>query len=403
MAGRKAASEQPAPAPDDHPALETPVAAVGRLRLTEFRSYADLSLELSPAPVVIFGANGSGKTNLLEAVSLLAPGSGLRRAPYAELGRIGGSGRWAVSAVLSTAAGQVTIGTGPSGRSEDGEGGGRTIRIDGVNRGSQALAEAVEVVWLTPAMDGLFTGPGSDRRRFIDRLIVCFDPSHRGRLNAYERASRQRNRLLELGGRRAELEGLELQIAETGVAIAAARIDAVDRIRDAIAERLEKKPRSAFPWTEIAIDGRLERDLGERPAVEVEDGFAHLLADMRERDRAAARQLEGPHLSDLLVGHGPKGLPAKVCSTGEQKALLIDLILAHAELVRRVRRGEAPILLLDEVAAHLDESRRRELFAELVGLGSQSWMTGTDREPFMSLSGVAQMLTVEGGQILRVS
>lgn len=403
MVGGKAARERTASRTDASPAPATPAASVERLRLVEFRNYSDLSLELTPAPVVIFGANGSGKTNLLEAVSLLAPGSGLRRAPYAELGCIGGSGRWAVSAVLQTAAGRVTIGTGPSGRGEDSEGGGRAIRIDGVNRGSQALAETVEVVWLTPAMDGLFTGSASDRRRFLDRLIVCFDPSHRGRLNAYERASRQRNRLLEVGGRRAELEGLELQIAETGVAIAAARVDAVDRIRDAIAERLEAKPRSAFPWTEIAIAGRLERELGERPAVEVEDAFAHLLAGMRDRDRAAARQLEGPHLSDLLVGHGPKGLPAKVCSTGEQKALLIDLILAHAELVRRVRRGEAPILLLDEVAAHLDESRRRELFAELVELGSQSWMTGTDREPFMSLSGVAQMLTVEAGQVVRVS
>ena len=376
-------------------------ASVERLRLTEFRSYADLSLDLSPAPVVLYGANGAGKTNLLEAVSLLAPGSGLRRAPYAELGRIGGGGRWAVSAIVRTAAGRVSIGSGPSAKAEDGEaGGGRTIRIDQQTRGSQALAEVVEVVWLTPAMDGLFTGSAGDRRRFIDRLIVCFDPSHRGRLNAYERAARQRNRLLELGGRHSELEGLELQIAETGVAIAAARLDAVERIQGAIAERIERNPRSAFPWTELAVDGRIERQLSEQPAVEVEDGFVRQLVAMRERDRAAARQLEGPHLSDLLVGHGPKALPAKVCSTGEQKALLVDLILSHAELVRRLRGGEAPILLLDEIAAHLDESRRRELFAELVALGSQVWITGTDREPFQSLESLAQFLTVAGGQVV---
>ncbi|MEZ5925431.1 MAG: DNA replication/repair protein RecF [Hyphomicrobiaceae bacterium] len=375
-------------------------ASVERLRLSNFRSYADLSLELTPEPVVLFGPNGAGKTNLLEAVSLLAPGSGLRRSPYAELVRIGGGRRWAVSAVVRTASGTVTIGTGPSGRSEDGEGGGRIVRIDQQPRGSQALAEIVEVVWLTPAMDGLFTGPASDRRRFIDRLIVCFDPSHRTRLNAYERAARQRNRALEIGGRPQELVGLELQIAETGVAIAAARVDAIERIQSAIADRLELKPRSAFPWTEIAVDGWLEQALGERPAVEVEDAFAQELAQMRDRDRAAGRQLKGPHLTDLLVGHGPKALPAKVCSTGEQKALLIDLILSHAELVRRLRSGEAPILLMDEIAAHLDESRRRELFAELVALGSQAWLTGTDREPFQSLGGMAQFLAVEGGRVV---
>ncbi len=385
----------------ESPAEAAPKAAasIERLRLTDFRSYADLSLDLGPEPVVLFGSNGAGKTNLMEAVSLLAPGSGLRRSPYAELGRIGAGGRWAVSAIVRTGAGRITIGTGPSARSEEGEGSGRTIRIDSQTRGSQALAEVVEVVWLTPAMDGLFTGPASDRRRFLDRLIVCFDPAHRTRLNAYERAGRQRNRLLEMGGRHAELEGLELQIAETGVAIAAARLDAVDRIRGAIETRLVEKPRSAFPWTEIVIDGRIERDLAHQPAVEVEESFAKLLAGMRDRDRAASRQLEGPHLSDLLVGHGPKALPAKVCSTGEQKALLIDLILSHAELVRRLRSREAPILLLDEIAAHLDEPRRRELFAELVGLGSQAWLTGTDREPFGSLSGMAQFFEVDGGRV----
>lgn len=388
---------------DPEAALPDPQSAaafVERLRLTEFRSYADLSLDLRPGPVVLTGANGTGKTNLIEAVSLLAPGSGLRRAPYAELGRIGGSGRWAVAAVVRTGGGRFNIGTGPAARVEEGEGSGRMIRIDQHARGSQALAEVVEVVWLTPAMDGLFTGPASDRRRFIDRLIVCFDPSHRTRLNAYERAARQRNRLLERGGQPRELEGLELQIAETGVAIAAARLDAVDRIRGAIAARLELKPRSAFPWSEIAVDGRLERALGQGPAVEVEEGFARLLAQMRERDRAASRQLEGPHLSDLLVGHGPKALPAKVCSTGEQKALLIDLILSHAELVRRLRGGESPILLLDEIAAHLDEERRCELFAEIAALGSQAWLTGTDREPFRSLAGLAQFLEVQSGRVL---
>ncbi|MEZ5773157.1 MAG: DNA replication/repair protein RecF [Hyphomicrobiaceae bacterium] len=374
------------------------VTHVERLKLHNFRNYQSLALDLSPGPVVLSGPNGSGKTNLLEALSLLAPGQGLRRAPYAELGNVRGGRDWSVAATVSTATGRVSIGTGLGRGAESGGPQGRVVRIDGETRSPSALAELVELVWLTPAMDGLFTGPASDRRRFLDRLVVCFDPEHRTRLNRFERAMRQRNRLLdEPRARSGEFDGLELLMAEAAVAIAAARVTAVEGLGRRIAARAAADPGSPFPWAEIALEGRLEQMLAASPALEVEDRYQALLAGMRQRDRAAGRTLEGPHLSDLLVGHGPKEMPARLSSTGEQKALLIGLVLAHAELVADGQGRGPPILLLDEIAAHLDDRRRAALFAAILGLGAQAFMTGTDELPFAALRNRAQFLHVSEG------
>jgi DNA replication and repair protein RecF len=372
---------------------------VERVQLTDFRNYASLTLRVGPNPVVLAGANGSGKTNLLEALSLLAPGQGLRRSPYAELARRGSPG-WAVAARLNVPAGAVDVGTGnlPSeGRS--GSRAGRVVRINGANQpGSGALADLGWVLWLTPSMDALFTGPGSDRRRFLDRLITCLDPGYRVLLSQFERAMQQRNRLLADGVRDGlRFEGFERIMAEAGVAIAAARRAAVAELVGAIELRRWHGVSTAFPWAQLALEGTLEPALAAAPAIDVEDGYMRTLSRDRERDRAAGRTLEGPHRSDLLVGHGPKQLPAKMCSSGEQKALLIGLILAHADLVGQRREGAAPILLLDEIAAHLDPDRRATLFEEVIALGSQAWMSGTDGEVFAPLGQRAQLHRVEDG------
>jgi DNA replication and repair protein RecF len=374
---------------------------VERLRLTEFRNYPRLAVELGPEPVVLTGANGSGKTNLMEALSLLSPGQGIRRVPYAEMARAGSDGIWAVSAIVHTPQGPITVGTGANPHSSASEtGGGRLIRIDQRPASAAELAERIDMVWVTPAMDGLFTGPASERRRFLDRLVLAFDPDHRTRLNHFERAARQRNRLLETErAPAAQFEGLELQIAETGTAIAAARIEAVSRMRERIEARRLQRGDWPFPWAAIALEGRLEQMLATMPAVEVEDSYRELLAAGRGRDRAAGRMLEGPHRSDLLVEHGPKAMPARLSSTGEQKALLVGLVLAHAELVSRFKGGHAPILLLDEIAAHLDAERRQSLFEEILALGCQCFMTGTDPGPFSALKGRAQFLAVANGTV----
>lgn len=377
---------------------------VERLALTGFRNYASLNLELAATPLVLTGPNGSGKTNVLEAVSLLAPGQGLRQAPFSDLGRAGGEGGWSVSARVHTAFGPVTIGTGQiasEGQSERASG--RLVRIDGETKtGSGALADYVEMVWITPATDGLFTGAASERRRFLDRLILCFDPSHRTRAGRFERAMAQRNRLLSDGVTRgAQLDGLEIMMAEMGIAIAAARAEAVAALSSVIDARRERDPGSPFPWSVVGLEGAVDRDLASRAAVDVEDGYARLLRDVRERDRGAGRALDGPHRSDLAVSHGPKAMAAKLCSTGEQKALLMGLLLAHAELVAARRDGMTPMLLLDEVTAHLDIDRRAALFDELMRLGTQAWMTGTDHQAFSSLSGRAQFWRVEQGTVVQ--
>ena len=378
---------------------------VERLTLTNFRNYVSATFQFDQRPVVLTGPNGAGKTNLMEAVSLLSAGQGLRRAAYPELGRAHGPGGWSVAARLHTPVGALDVGTGLQPSSANNARAGRIVRIDGESQGGTGiLADLVEMVWLTPAMDGLFTGPASERRRFLDRLILCFDPSYRTRIGHFERAMQNRNRLLADGVTdRAQLEGFERVMVETGAAIAAARLEAVGQLTSTIAERRERAPDSPFPWATLQLEGFLETELAVRAAVDVEEIYARRLAAMRERDRAAARTLEGPHRSDLIVGHGPKAMAARLCSTGEQKALLVGLVLAHAELAHRRRDGSGPILLLDEIAAHLDRARRSALYDEILRLGLQAWMTGTDLEPFSPLDGKAQFFTVDDARLTAIS
>lgn len=365
------------------------------LRLTDFRNYAALSLELKSGPVVLTGDNGAGKTNLLEAVSFLTPGRGMRRAPYEAVAREGSAG-FAVHARLDGDAGPVEIGTGTLG-GPDGAEGGRRVRINGAPaRSADDLLEWLRVVWLTPTMDQLFIGSAADRRRFLDRMVLAIDPAHGQRALAFERAMRGRNRLLTEDARDAGwFSAIEAQMAETGVAIAAARVELV-RLLCAMIERLPDD--GPFPKSDITIDGTLETEVTQRSAVDVEEDYRRSLSDRRERDRAAGRTLEGPHRTDLLVRHRPKQMAAELSSTGEQKALLIGMVLAHARLCGEVS-GRIPILLLDEIAAHLDTGRRAALFDILDEIGCQTFMTGTEAALFSSLEGRAQFLTVHGGTV----
>ncbi|MET0408989.1 MAG: DNA replication/repair protein RecF [Hyphomicrobium sp.] len=375
---------------------------VERLALTNFRSYAQATVATDAGPQVIVGANGSGKTNLLEALSLLSPGQGLRRVPFVDLARGAGDGGFAIAARAHTLAGVADIGTGlAAGAKERGERAGRVVRIDGTAQsGSGVLADYLEIVWVTPAMDGLFTGPASERRRFLDRLILCFDHGYRTIAGRFERAMTSRNRLLSDGVHdNAQLSGFEQVMAETGIAVAAARLEAVAAMAAIVAKRRERDPDSAFPWSSFRLDGAIEEDLKRLSAVEAEDVYAKTLRETRERDRAAGRTLDGPHRSDLIVEHGPKALEARHSSTGEQKALLLGLVLAHAELLTERQEGAAPILLLDEITAHLDVHRRAALFDEILRLGAQAWMTGTDAEAFSALAGKARFWAVTEGKL----
>jgi len=368
---------------------------VSRLSLTDFRNYASLSLELGPGAVVLTGENGAGKTNLLEAVSFLSPGRGLRRANYAEIARNGAAGGFAVHARVDSEDGDSEIGTGTIGIGETESG--RRIRIDGADaRTSEDLLGVLRVAWMTPAMDTLFGGPAGDRRRFVDRLVLAIDPNHGQRTLDYEKAMRGRNRLLAEDSRdRAWFDAIEAQMAETGVAIAAARAELVRLLSAMLAKLPDDGP---FPRAQIALDGEIERAVVEKPAVEVEEGLRQALAAGRYRDRAAGRTLDGPHRTDLLVRHPVKDMPAEHCSTGEQKALLIGLVLSHARLTAEMT-GSAPVLLLDEVAAHLDPRRRAALFGILHGLNCQAFMTGTEPSLFAGLEGSGQFLTVEHGEV----
>ena len=344
--------------------------------------------------VVFSGDNGAGKTNLLEAISLLAPGRGLRRATYAEMTREGQVGGFAVHAVVSGPGGDCEVGTGTSGM-DPGKETGRRIRINGSSKPAEALLEWLRVTWITPSMDALFTGPASDRRRFLDRLVLATEPGHGQRALAYEKSMRNRNRLLTDGPNdRAWFEAIESQMAESGTAIAAARVETLKLL----SAMIDAMPDGPFPKSELALSGFLETRISANPAVEVEEEFRLALASGRERDRAVGRTLEGPHRSDLVVRHRPKDMPAELCSTGEQKALLVGIVLSHARLCGEVF-GNVPVLLLDEIAAHLDSGRRAALFSILEELGCQTFMTGTDASLFASVRGHAQFLTVDHGNV----
>jgi DNA replication and repair protein RecF len=374
-----------------------PAARVRRLTLTNFRSYRAAQLEVGDGPVVLVGPNGAGKTNLIEAISLLAPGRGLRRAIFEEVAFSEGDGSWAVAAEIEGALGLATLGTGiaPPG---EGAAAQRRCRIDREPVASAAaFADHLRVVWLVPAMDTLFAGPASDRRRFLDRLALSVDAEHGGRVNALERALRSRNRLLEEPQPDPHwLDAIEHETAEVAAAVAAARSETVRRLQGALAARRD----SAFPPAEIALDGWMEALIAEHPAAEIEDRYRAVLRDNRARDAAAGRTLDGPHLTDLAVTYAPKGIPAREASTGEQKALLIGLVLAHAGLLGAMT-GLAPVVLLDEVFAHLDPARRAALHAELAAVGAQAWMTGADPALFAEAARDANFVEVAPGALRR--
>lgn len=373
---------------------------VRRLTLSDFRSYASIDIRMGSQLVVLTGENGAGKTNILEAISMFSPGRGLRRAEIAECARRAGAGGFAVSIEVETEAGVTQLGHGLEPAGPEG-GASRRFRVDRSPVASaRAFADHIRVLWLTPAMDGLFAGSAGERRRFLDRLALGVDADHGARVNRLEQALRNRNKLLEEGvSDRRWLEAAENEIAALGIGVAAARFQTVSRLAALIdAERNDASP---FPWAEIALDGELEQMLAHEPALRVEEHYRALLASSRRRDAAAGRTLNGPHVSDLIVRHGPKGEPARACSTGEQKALLTGLVLAHARLVAAMS-GVAPLLLLDEIAAHFDPKRREALFDELTRLGGQVWMTGADASAFASLQGRADMLHVTPGHVKKL-
>lgn len=366
-------------------------AAVRRLTVTDFRSYTSAVIEAPVAPVVLTGPNGAGKTNLLEAISLLSPGSGLRRARLQDMIR-SGAVRWAVAAQVDSPDGLITVGTGLTGEPGEEK---RVARLDGETVGPMSLAGVAPVSWLTPQMDRLFLDGASVRRRFMDRLILSFDPEHGARANRYERAMRDRLRLLKDGRRDpAWLSALEAQMVENGIAMAAARRAWAGRTAGALQAGI-----GPFPAAAIALEGMLEEMLLTRSAVETEDAFAAALAEGRETDAHAGRTLTGPHRSDLSVHHVERDMPAALCSTGEQKALLIALVLADARM-QAAGRGRTPILLLDEVAAHLDEMRRAALYDEICALGAQAWLTGTDPHLFDALEGRAERYDVRDSALV---
>jgi len=380
----------------------TTAARIRRLTLANFRSYHAASLAVGDGPAVLVGPNGAGKTNLLEAISFLAPGRGLRRATLEEVAFAEGDGSWAVSAEVEGALGLVTIGTGiepPAGEDANPT---RKFRVDREPvTSSAAFADHLRVIWLVPAMDGLFTGPAAERRRFIDRLVLAVDAEHGSRVNALERSLRARNRLLESPNPDPHwLDAAEHETAELAVAVAAARADTVRRLAAALGA--SRAPDAAFPSAEIALEGWMETLLLSHPAVEVEDRYRAILKDNRGRDAAAGRTLDGPHLSDLAVVYAPKGIAARDASTGEQKALLIGLVLAHAGLVAEMS-GAAPVILLDEVVAHLDPGRRAALYDALERLGAQIWMTGADPAAFAAIAPRAELFEVTPGQVRRGS
>ena len=378
---------------------QRPHVRLTRLALENFRNYATLQLRLDGRHVCLHGANGSGKTNLMEAVSMLSPGRGLRGAEFGELVRMSPEGDaargWALSADVRE--GDIdrrinlALEIDEQGRSK------RIAKLDGVSTAQADLGELMRIIWLTPAMDRVFAGPAGDRRRFLDRQVMAHFPSHGAFSTAYEKAMRQRNALLERG--RADpvwLDALELGMASAGAAMALHRVDAVRTMQESILAR----PEGAFPKALIDLDGQFETGVANGAALtDIEQDIADQLRENRARDAAAGRATRGVHRTDLRVIHAAKSMPADQCSTGEQKALLIGLILANAQALFERDFAPSPLLLLDEAAAHLDSDRRAALYDELAALGGQAWLTGTDRTLFDAFGDRAQRFEVSGGVV----
>ncbi|MEO8883792.1 MAG: DNA replication/repair protein RecF [Devosia sp.] len=365
--------------------------SISRLRLNAFRNYQTAALDLDARHVVLVGPNGAGKTNLLEAISLLAPGRGLRRATFEEVGALGSDGAWAVAATVETPHGPADIGTGAN--PDDGP---RRVRINGANAKTvEEMSAYLRVLWLTPAMDGLFTGPAAERRRFLDRLVTTLIPGHSASVSAYEKSMRHRNKLLDDDGDPRWIAAVEQQMATEAGAMHFARTDSLAHLQHLIDESLGDE---SFPAASVALTPLFEDGHEPVSSTALEMELRERWASSRALDRAAGRTLFGPHRVDFEVVHAQKAMPAALGSTGEQKALLIGLILAHARLVARMT-GITPFLLLDEIAAHLDPDRRAALFLALDGLGTQCFLTGTDPVLFEALANRAQTVTVRDGRL----
>ena len=378
--------------------------AVRRLFLSNFRCYSSLRLTIELPIVALTGPNGAGKTNILEAISFLVPGRGLRKANLEDIVRSDDIEHnhekyWAVAANVTGIGGTYEVGTGVSQGSSNGKLK-RAVRIDGVPaRGQSVLNERLSVLWVTPEMQRLFTEGPSERRRFLDRLVFGFDPAHAGRLKSFGKSSRERSLLLQnevSQGHKADphwLDVLEEIMVEKGVAVSAARLALIDRLNPACAMGV-----GSFPSASLSINGVLESWLREMPAVEAEDRYRSFLKNARNLDSTSRGKGVGPYISDLSVTHTPRNMLASQCSTGEQKALLISIVLANARL-QSLERNATPILLLDEIAAHFDASRRTALFGELQNLGAQVWMTGADPSLFAELSGSVQNFSIDNGKV----
>jgi DNA replication and repair protein RecF len=371
---------------------------VTRLKLTGFRNYAHLDLTLDARPVALFGLNGAGKTNLVEAVSFLGPGRGVRAAGSDAVRRRTEAGPdpvWGVYAEAMTVDGPVSLATG----SDPADPARRKTKLDGAAATQSALARLFPMLWLTPREDRLWAGPRSDRMRFFDRLVLAGAPDHGLQASAYEKAQRERQRLLDRqaeGGRAdpAWLDALEAKMAEAGTALAAARLDALARLQ----AEIDARPDSAFPKADLALEGSVEAALAAgASAAEAEIDFLDALKRARGRDGAAGRALTGPHRTELSARHREKDQPAADCSTGEQKALVLGLALAQGSAIAR-SRGAAPVLILDEACAHLDAARREGLAEALIALNAQAWLTGVEAGLFEAFGQSVQRIAVEDGR-----
>ena len=361
----------------ESPELFTPY--LTRLTLTDFRSYHHMTLSCDSGSVVLTGDNGSGKTNILEAISLLSPSRGLRSANISDMKKYDGAGSWTISTQMHSCEGDIQIGVGVDVGTES-----RRLRINGREaKGFEQLTRLIPQLWLTPSMDRLFVEGAMGRRKFLDRFALYLAPSHNKSMGDYEKSMRARNRLLQEGELKnsAWLDSLEQIMACEGVAIADIRLCALDMLSACLLQ----DGHSDFPQAGICLEGHLESALRHKKAVEVEDDFRRYLRQSRRIDAEAGRTLEGPHRSDLIVHHVEKNIGASSCSTGEQKALLIGLLLAQARVLS-CETGSVPILLLDEVVAHLDARRRVALFKSLSKLGTQAWITATDAHMFTEFS-----------------
>ena len=382
--------------------------AVRKLSVSAFRNYKNLRLELSRKPIVLTGHNGAGKTNLMEALSFLTPGTGLRKARLSNIDMVSAKNEdqlaeitdgtqryWAVSVDLELENEKLVIGTGRDERAAASGGDKRIVRINGQQAKSHSiLLEYLTLSWITPQMDRLFLDGLSQRRRFLDRLVYAFDPKHAGRVSAYTYAIRERSRLIKSGNTDdAWYLALENKIAETGVAIVAARRELVNRLGPIASLSL-----GPFPGAILKLVGDIECWLSNAAALEVEDRYKRELIEARKSRNREPFSIPGPHKTDLFVSHSIKNIPASQCSTGEQKALLIAIILSHARL-RKIEFGHSPLMLLDEVTAHLDSQRRDMLFEILESLDSQVWMTGTEVSLFTSIQTRAQFFEISNGEV----